>query len=213
MIKLYKMRKLKLLLFFILIFTFIAPYKSWLSFNILKGGEWLFYFSESLINKYSSGTWITNGSLGYFENVITYRFPLELILGMFGFFGLDSRYADFFVFYLPTIVGFPLASFLIGKHFFRLKLPAVILLMFSLSFNSYFLFINAAGHLHINLSSIFAIFAFYFYACAFVKKKGSLLVLSFLFLFISGVYDFRPTYITILLIFFTPHIIYFSILI
>jgi hypothetical protein len=196
-----KLRKIDIILLAGVLFIFLFIYKEWFSFNILKGGEWLFFYTESIIGKSFTGTWISDSSLGYFNNVIIYRFPVEILISLFGFLGFDSRISDFFIFRLPIIVGFPLAAYIAGKYFLKFNQAGTITLVFALSFNSYFLFINAAGHLHINVAAVAAIIAFLLYAIAWDKNKRNLLTASFFFLFLSGLYDFRPTYMAILMMF------------
>lgn len=197
------------LLIGITILGLLLVYKDWLALNIIKGGEWQYYFSESLKTKYHTGAWISNISLGHFNNVITYRFPLETLLSFFGFINLDSRYADFFAFYLPIVFGFPVASYYSGKYIFKFNVVANIIFICALSFNTYFLYINSAGHLHINVSSIAGIMAVFIYIQFLKKKRNPLIIISALLLFISGIYDFRPTYLSIItMLFYTAYYSY-----
>ena len=205
------MKNLNKYIYVIIVLTIVIVYKDWLSLHILKGGEWQYYFPESLKAKYYTGTWMSNETLGLFNNVIIYRFPIEMFLSIFGLFKLDSRYADLFVFYLPIIFGFPLAAYFSGRYFFKFNLAATIALIYVFSFNSYFLFINAAGHLHINVASATGIIAFFLYAHSIKKKSAVFVVFSTLLLFMSGIYDFRPTYLSILTMFFyTTYYLFFN---
>jgi len=192
--KILKNNCLALFLFFIS----IVIYNSWLSFDVFSSGDYWFNFSETTENFLNYSVWLNNINIGQINlsaNMLFWNF----FPGIFGYFGFDSNVSDKFLIFWPFIFVTPLASFFLAKKILKNNIASIISALVY-CFNTYFLAINTQGHFSLTLAATFAPLALLFFMEALDRENIKYSLLTTIFLFIVGSYDFRIFYIEIFII-------------
>ena len=171
----------------------------WLSFNIFTFGDWPFSFSPSLEFFLKLSTWETRYGIGN-QDFTLWRLPYNTLLGFIGYLGFDSSVADKITVFWPIIFLTPLAGYLFLKRVVRSDTGAFFGTLIII-FNTYFLAITTQGHILLNLAFMYSIFALYFLYRALDTQKLSFYLICSIFLFLSGVIDFRAFYIILWVVF------------
>ena len=165
-------------------------YHSWLNFSPFAFADWGFGFSSVIadfIYPYSGGM--------YGFNIMLWKYPFMLIMGLFGQLGFDYNIVEKIVVFWPIIFITPLGSYLLVRHITKSRIGAFIgSLIFS--YNTYFLSINTQGHELLPLAYAWAVIAIL--ACIKIldTKKFYWVPISALILFIVGIIDLRSLYVT-----------------
>ena len=182
----------------VLVALSLCVYFRWLSFNIFTSGDSLFYTSNFLKNYINPSIWSSWSNLGY-VNVLIWRLPIDFINGIFGIFGFGINISEKFLYFWPTLILTNIASFLLVKKVTKSNLAGFIgAIVFN--YNTYY-FVGITAFL-IYAAAPWSIFAILFFMEALEKKSYVYPLLSILFLFMSGSYDFRIAYITVFLLLF-----------
>lgn len=185
----------------LLIITIAAiVYYRWLSLAVFSSGDYKFHFAEDLRETQAFGMWDYFG-LGT-VNILPWRLmgPGSLLYGLFGMLGLNSNIADKFMVIWPWVFFSGISSFFLVRKITKSNAGGFIgSLVFS--YNTYFLAINTQGHLLLSMASVYAVLAFLFLLKSIEEGKKSAVVLTALFLFLTGASDFRVYYLSILLVF------------
>ncbi len=172
-----------LLMLFVLIL-----YRKWFFFNMLFYSDYLYFFKEALISK---GFLWNYDSLGY----VNYSFwrIFELIPIYMAHLNIPYEVSEKFTYFWPFILLAPILSYLLAYRLFKNWLAALTTSIV-FSFNTYFLQINASGHIIISLSCTLTLL--FFLSCLKIEKasNSSYFIIASLSLLLS-LYDLRFTYI------------------
>lgn len=173
----------------------IVVFLPWLTLRILTASDWGFLYQETMRENLSPSVWLGQNGFGA-QDIIFWRTPYNLLMGLFGLFGFNSNIADKILVFWPIIFIIPISSFLLVKKVLRSNIGALVgSIVFT--FNTYFLAISTQGHVLINIASGFAVLSLFFFMNALEKKQTKYFVLTSLGLFTTGFYDFRVLYIAL----------------
>ncbi len=166
-------------------------YHAWLSFSVFVNGDWRFFSKESLISFFFPNIW-TNGFGDI--NITLWKYPSDIIGGVFGYLGFASNFSEKFLYLWPIIFVAPISSFLLVKKITKSNLAGFIgSLVFS--YNTYFLSIDTQGHEPLTIAYSIAVFAILSFIYLLETKRKVFIPLTALLLFIVGSYDLRSLYV------------------
>lgn len=199
--------KSKLLGFSLLIIPCIVLFR-WLSFDIFFHSDWSYLFNE-WISKLSLPLWSSISNLGNVSST-AWRLPLDSLFGLFASLGFGQEVSEKFLVLFPITLFCCFSTYLFLNELIKNKLAAWTgALVFG--FNTYFLAIATQGHILITAASIFGMFALWQYLKWLDTTDFKHAVLTSIFLFISGVYDFRVLYLyVIFIVLYSSYLVFFD---
>ncbi len=175
-------------LIILLTFSFILNH-NWILHLTFGAGDWRYFFPAVLKNWPFRAAWVTAGNLGNI-NYTLWRLPSELVYWL----APTSQWGDKLWVFIPYTLLLPLSAYLFLRLYFRKNISLLAGGLFFVS-NTYFLAINSQGHLPLSIAACLMLIAFVFYKKYFDTEKISQIIVAVLFLFLTGIYDFRFAYI------------------
>ncbi len=183
---------------FLLVLLALLVYFRWLSFGIFTSGDSLFYYSDFLKSFIHPSVWSNSHNLGLI-NVVLWRFPIGFANGLFGILGFSINISEKFLYFWPTLIFANIASFLLVRKVTKSNLAGFVgAIIFN--YNTYY-FVGITAFL-IYAAAPWVIFSLLFFMKSLEKKSHLFSLLSLLFLFVAGSYDFRVAYIGVFLLLF-----------
>jgi len=182
--------------FFVAILSILITYgiyHAWFSFDAFLTGDWNVYYSEGMISFAAPSMWESWRTLGTFDAII-WKYPYDLLVAAFGYFGLSSLVSDKFLILLPLAFFSLLFSYLVLQKIVKFQIAALIGAMY-FAYSSYILTIHTHGHQHLSIAGVWGVLALYFCMQLVEKRRAEWAVLAGMMLSVAGYYDFRMAYI------------------
>jgi len=170
----------------------IFAYHSWISFGIFSVGDWTYMAAHTAKDYLRLSIWDSLNGFGSPDSY-SWRLPLNIGYGLFGFLGFDKNVSEKFLVFWPTIIVGLASAYLLLKHYFDKRAAFVGALV--ANFNTYYL--ASSTHILLYTAGAYAIAATYAYMLALEKKQLRYYILTALLMFVSGFYDIRLLYFTI----------------
>jgi hypothetical protein len=184
--------KNKSILYFLILFSLVI-HAEWLTGWTFGSGDWWYFFSENLKIWPYKHVWINVFDFGY-TSLTLWRLPSEFLYWI----SLSSQVGDKLWAFLPYIIITPVSVYLFLSSYFKTTSVKIIGGVFFIS-NSYFLAINSQGHIPLVIASCLMLIGFVFFKKCTDTDRFLYLNLSILFLFLTGIYDFRFVYIGLIM--------------
>ncbi|TAK95966.1 hypothetical protein EPO05_02880 [Patescibacteria group bacterium] len=141
--------------------------------------------------------WAANDGLGQID-ITFWKIPLNYAYGLFAYFGLSSNVSEKFLVMWAFMYLAPIGSFFLVRQILKSDIAAFVgAVVFS--FSTYFVAINTR-HLTLSVAACFGVIAILFILKAFKTLKMRDVIWADIFIFLSGVYDFRFFYVTMIIV-------------
>ncbi len=191
----------KKIFYIILILISILFYHKWFTSAIFFNGDWGYLFKTSMIDTSHFYVWEAFNHIGTLP-VALFKMPVDFLMALFVHVLSPEMVIKIFYFY-PIIFILPIGAFLLVKEIVEDNLSSFVGAII-ISFNTYFLSINTAGHLGLIVANSFALLGLFLFFTYINNnyKNHKVLLSSFLLLTLSGFYDFRVFYIYFFIMFF-----------
>ncbi len=132
--------KNKYILFLLVVAVIV--FRKWLSFEIFTGGDWPFYYSETLKFFTHASLWDNLNSFGII-NLIIWRLPIDFFQGVFGSLGLSSNVSEKILIFWPSLIVANLSAFFLIKKITKSNLASFVGgIVFN--YNTYYFVANTA---------------------------------------------------------------------
>lgn len=176
----------------------VLVYFRWLNFSIFTYGDWNYKFLETLRESAMPFSWVGDIGFGSFNEFI-WRMPLDVLFGLFSFFGMGLNISDKFLIFWPLAITTVLAPYLLVKEITQRRVAALSAALFYAT-NTYFLAINSQGHQLLPLAFNILTLAFTLFIRAMRSGRTPSFIWTALLLFVAGFIDFRVCYVGVFLL-------------